>query len=261
MRKVSYFHVFNYLLLTDFKVMSTTLLDQMINLVIWVSTQLLITSYILPYFGLSHGYSSFILAGLCTSAGLFGVFPSVVNLVDDFEGVQIINYYLTLPLPAWLVLLRAIIFYAINFAIIGLLVLPIGKLLIWSQFDLAQVSLLKFLLLFIVLNFFYGAFVLWIASRVKNLTKIGNVWMRFVYPIWFLGGFQFSWFVLFDKVPQLAYLNLFNPITYGMEGMRAAILGQENFLNYWVCLVMLTLFSILCAWHGIARLKKRLDFV
>ena len=255
------FKTFKELLKTDLYILKGTIVDQVINLMIWTCANLLVMGYLMPAFGLSAGYGPFILAGLCASAGLFGVFPSVAGMVSDFEGDQIITYYLTLPLPSWMVFLRLIFYYTLNFAMLGILVLPIGQLIIWKQFNLLNISFHKFAIIFIIIHLFYGAFTLWIASRVPNMTKIGNVWMRFVYPIWFMGGFQFSWSVLASKWPYLAYMNFLNPITYMMEGMRAAVLGQEGYLNFWLCAGMLALFTLLAAWRGITLLKKRLDFV
>ena len=255
------FKTFKELLKTDLYILKGTIVDQVINLMIWTCANLLVTGYLMPAFGLSVAYGPFILAGFCASAGLFGVFPSVAGMVSDFEGDQIITYYLTLPLPSWMVFLRLIFYYTLNFGMLGILVLPIGQLIIWQQFSLLQVSFIKFAIIFVIIHLFYGAFTLWIASRVPNMTKIGNVWMRFVFPLWFLGGFQFSWAVLASKWPYLAYVNFLNPITYMMEGMRATVLGQEGYLNFWLCAGMLALFTLLCARQGIKLLRKRLDFV
>jgi ABC-2 type transport system permease protein len=259
--KTSSLHVFKELLHTDLYILKGTIFDQALNLLIWMSSMTLVNTYLMPAFGLSAEYSAFILAGLCASAGLFGVFPSVATMISDFEGDQIIPYFLTLPIPSWVVFLRLILYYALNFGMLGILVLPVGQLLIWNHFNIMHVAFGKFMLIFVLTHLFYGAFTLWIASRVRTMTKIGNVWMRFVYPIWFLGCFQFSWLVLSKKWPYLAWLNLLNPVTYIMEGMRAAVLGQEGYLNFWLCVSILSIFVVLCAWRGIALLKKRLDFV
>jgi ABC-2 type transport system permease protein len=215
----------------------------------------------MPAFGIATSYSSFMLAGLCASAGLFGIFPSVAAIASDLEGDQVITYYLTLPIPSWMIFLRLILYYAINCGILAISVLPIGQLLIWNQFNILDINVGKFIIIFTLTQLFYGAFTLWIASRVRDMTKMGNVWMRFVFPLWFLGGFQFSWQVLVNKWPYFAWLNLLNPLTYIMEGTRAAVLGQEEYLNIWGCAGMLALFSLLCAWHAIVLFKKRLDFV
>ena len=261
LQKHSYLSVFKELLLTDLHILRGTLFDQMFNLIIWASTQIIVASYLMPLLGMSSAFSSFMLVGLCASAGLFGIFPNVALMISDFEGDQVFAYYLTLPIPSWMVFFRLIIYYALNYAFLGALVLPVGKLLIWNQFDASTIHWDQFAVMFILTHFFYGAFTLWIASRVRNMTKMSNAWMRFVYPIWFMGGFQFSWYMLESKWPYLAWLNLFNPMTYIMEGMRGAVLGQTGYLNVWLCACMLTVFTILCSWRGIMRLKQRLDFV
>ena len=85
--------------------------------------------------------------------------------------------------------------------------------------------------------------------------------MRFVYPLWFLGGFQYSWQVLYDFSPLFAYVSLLNPVLYVMEGTRAAILGQEGSLNFWLCILMLIFFTLLCGWHALKQLKRQLDYI
>jgi len=84
--KSSHLWVFKELLRSDMYILKNTIADQVVNLIIWLSSMLIVNSYLMPAFGLSAGYSTFILAGLCASAGLFGVFPSVANMVSDFNG-------------------------------------------------------------------------------------------------------------------------------------------------------------------------------
>jgi ABC-2 type transport system permease protein len=256
-----YAHTLWYLLQSDFKIFKQTIVDKFIDLFIWILTMIWVTSYLLTAFGLDVSYSNFRIASLAASAGLFEVFPSAVNLVADFEGDNITSFYLTLPVPSWLIFVRNIIFYALNTIALGLLVIPISKLALWYRFDLSHFNFGKYVIIFLLTNIFYAAFTLWIASRVTNMQKIGSVWMRFVYPIWFLGGFDYSLKVLRDFSPALAYLSYLNPMIYVMEGTRNAVLGGEGNLNFWLCIAMLIIFSIVCSWHAIMRLKKRLDFI
>jgi len=128
-----------------------------------------------------------------------------------------------------------------------------------DHFDLAAFSFFKFLLIFLLASLFYGAYTIFIVTRVSEMTQIGNVWMRFVYPLWFLGGYQFSWKSLQSLAPTLAYVNLLNPMIYIMEGTRAAVLGQEGYLNFWLCAGMITLFYAISVIAGIVLLKRRLD--
>lgn len=254
-------NVFKHLLLTDLKIYRQIIKNKVIDLLIWVTTIAFVNAYLMPAFGLPQSYTNFMLAGLCASAGLFEVWPSIVAFINDIEGDRIIEYYITLPIPAWMIFLKSIVSFVISAGTLILIVIPAGKLLLWNIFDLSSFSFIKFSAIFLAMSAFYGAFALMVGSFVKNMSTIGSVWMRFIYPIWFLGGFQFSWTVLFKTSPKLAYLNLINPMTYIMEAIRGAILGQEGYLPFWPCTSMVILFAFACAWYGIVRLKKRLDFV
>lgn len=257
----SYFTTITALLETDFQIYKRTIKDKLIDVFIWIITILLVTAFLMPAFGLQKSYTIFTIAGLAASAGLFELFASVTNLISDFEGNNITSFYLTLPVPSWLIFIRSMIFYSFNTATLGILVLPISKLLLWNYFDLSHVSIVKFAIIYMLTNVFYAAFTVWTTSRVMSIEKIGSVWMRFVYPLWFLGGFQYSYKVLHSFNPILAYINLLNPMLYIMEGTRAAVLGQEGFLNFWLCAGTITGFIFICSWHGIVRLKRRLDFI
>lgn len=249
------------LLRTDLELFKRTINDKLIDLCIWITTMVAVTAYLMPAFGLSPHYTGFLVASLVASAGLFELYTSATNLVSDFYGDNITSYYLTLPMPSWLAFLEKIIYYTINCSVIGIVVLPLSKLLAWNSFSFEQTSFPKFFLIFILSNLFYGAFTIWIASKVPGLEMIGSVWMRFVYPLWFLGGFQYSWNVLYEYNAPLAYLSLLNPIVYVMEGSRAAILGQAGSINFWICVLMLLLLTLLFGWHGMKLLKQKLDYV
>ncbi len=255
------FHTFKELLCTDLAILRKMIADKVINLLIWVVANCLIFGYLMPAFGLTSTYSGFILAGLSASAGMFEVFPGASALINDFEGDQVYSYYLTLPMPSWLVWLRSILYYAIGASFMAIFVLPVGKLVLWNQVNLQHFNIVKFIIVFLLSNLFFGAFTLWITSCLKNMLKMQNVWMRFVFPVWFLGCYQFSWYVLYNKWPLLAYINLLNPITYIMEGIRGSILGQEGYIPWIYCCIALVLFIGLCSWRSIKSLKKRLDFV
>jgi len=259
--KHSYVSVLQNLLYTDYLLFKRIFGTKLIDLSIEVVTVIGVFGYLLPAFGLDSSYGSFMVAGMCATAGMFEVFPSIMNLVADFEGDRIISYYSTLPIPTSLVFIRLFLTYSLSAMLMALWVIPLGKLVLWHQFSLSVIHVPKFLLAVIFMSFLYGALTLWVASFVPAMERISTVWIRFIYPMWFLGGYQFSWYVLHNFFPNLACLNLLNPFTYVMEMIRASILGQEGYINFWLCLVALTLFIIFFMWHGIKRLKTKLDFI
>ncbi|MFC1845695.1 ABC transporter permease [Candidatus Dependentiae bacterium] len=261
MQSLSYFHVIKELLRTDLMVFRKMLIRKWIDLFIWIVTMVLVFAYVMPAFGLERSYGGFMLASMCSTTGLFQAFSHVAEMVADFEGNRLIDYYVCLPVPSWMIFVRFVLYYVIASTALGILVLPIGKLMLWNSFSFAQVSYVKYLLIFTLSNIFYAILALWSTSFVKSLIQIDTVWMRLIYPMWFLGCFQFSWFALYKTAPVLAYIDLINPITYTSEGMRAAVLGQQGSLNFWVCVLALLIFITLGGVQAVTRFKRQLDFV
>ena len=257
----SYFHTVYYLLLTEYLIFKQTVLDKLIDVCIWVFTMVPVTIYLFPMFGMQISYGAFMIVSMAASAGIFEQWASTTNLVSDLEGDNITAFYLTLPIPSWLSFVARMIFYAFNTAVLSIGIMPLCKLAFWNYFDVSQVNLVAYMVIFMLTNLLYASLTIWLVSMVPRLERIGSVWMRFLYPLWFFGAFQYSYKVLHEVSPTLAYLSFINPFLYVMEGTRAAILGQEGSINVWLCAIMILLFSILCAAYGIARLKKRLDYV
>jgi hypothetical protein len=253
--------VFKELLITDLTIFMRGFADKVINIIIWTTLTLFVSAYLMPEFGVSSSYGSFMLASVAASVGSFELFPNIVTLVNDLEGPNILSYYFTLPLPSWLVLVRSMVYYALTSSILSAIVLALGAPII-SSFNIATVNVLQLIAMILLSGLFYGAFTLWVASFIKNMLKIDSVWMRFVFPVWFLGGFQFSWKALYQVSPFMGIVNLFNPIMYAMEGFRIALLGfQASSLMFWQCCLALIVAIIVCAWWSLVRFKKRLDFV
>lgn len=262
MQKVSYFTVFKNLIAIDLIIFKQMFMDKFIDLSIWIVLTTIVTSYIMPYFGLAADFGVFQLGGLIAAAGLFEMGNSnVVDLVSDFEGDRVISFNFTLPIPSWLALVSKAAYYFIIYTILAVLMLPIGKLCLWNQFDLTSVHYPKLILAIFALSLFYACFALWIASIVPNMAKMGQVWTRFIFPMWFLGGFQFSWMASYKTVPSFALANLINPMIYITEAVRVALLGQEGFINFWLCLLAILFFAAVSLYLGITSLRKRLDFI
>lgn len=138
---------------------------------------------------------------------------------------------------------------------------PIGKLTLWNQFDLSQIDYGKFALCILFQNIFYACFALWASSIIANMNKLGSVWARYIFPMWFMGGFQFSWIALYKAMPIVAYINLMNPMIYITEAMRVALISQSDYIDFWLCLIAIAFFSVICFIIGMRNLKQRLDFI
>jgi ABC-2 type transport system permease protein len=261
MNKNVYFNVCKNLILSDLIIFKQTILDKFIDISIWVILTIFVTGYIMPYFGLSATFGAFQLGGVLAAVGLFELYSSAVDLIADFEGDRIIDYRLTLPIPSWLALLSKAGYYFIVYLTLTVCMLPVGKISLWNQLDLGQISYLKLFLALTFQSIFYACFVIWASSMIDNMSKLGSVWARFIFPMWFMGGFQFSWISLYHALPIVAWINLINPMIYITECTRAALLGQADYLNFWLCLLAIVFFSAICVAVGMRNLKKRLDYV
>lgn len=261
LRMKSYGYVLGQLLRTDFKIFKQTIVDKIINICIWTSMIAFVFGYLMTKFGIDPAFINLQVAGMAASAAIFQLFPSVIELISDFEGDRIVSFYSTLPIPTWLVFVRFFIYYALGGMVMMPVVLPVAKLVLGSLLDLSAIHLGKFVMIIVFTNFMYAALIMIMASIVPNMQEIGNVWIRFIYPMWTLGGFQFSWYVLHGVFPYIAYADLLNPMIYVMEGNKVALLGQDGFLPFWYCVAALLFFTVTFMIIAIRRLKRRLDFV
>ncbi len=261
MQMSSYARTMFYLINTQYRVFLQTIKDKYIDLFIWIIGMSAVTIYMLPSFGLSHAYGSFMIASMAASAGLFEQYTSTVNLIGDFEGDNITSFYLTLPIPSWMVFVSYAVFYAFNTLALAVFVVPIAKLIFWNHFDLSEFSCIKYAVMLLATSSFYASFTIWMVGLVPNLQHAGSIWMRFIFPLWTFGAFQYSYAVLYGLNVWFAYASLGNPMVYLMEGTRAAILGQAGSLNIWMCAGVSFFFTILFTAHGISRIKRRLDYV
>lgn len=261
MNKLAYFNIFKELVKIDLNIFKQNFKDKIIDLTIWVVLTLFVTRYILPYFGVSNTYGILQLGGVLAAVGLFESYPGIIDIVSDVEGDKIINYSLTLPIPSYLVILSKVTYFAITYLLLTICVFPIGVLCLWGEIDLASIDYLKLFIAFIVTCGFYGSFAMWAASITKNMQTLGTVWSRYIFPMWFLGGFQFSWKALYSVFPIIAYLNLFNPMIYITEAIRSTILNPNDYLNFWLCIMAILFFTVTFFIFGFKTLKKRLDFI
>ena len=95
----------------------------------------------------------------------------------------------------------------------------------------------------------------------ETFPQIRKIWTRLIFPMWFLSGVEFPWNIVNKLSPKIAYALLANPMIYAMEGIRATVLGQANYLSFWICLPVLWLFAISFGFIAIFKLKKQLDYV
>ncbi len=224
-------------------------------------TNLIVFGYLMSQYGLGGSYGPFMLISAIASFGFFDIVSKVSDLISDIEGEKTISYTLTLPIPSWLVFFYIGIWWSINSILITIFLFPLGKLILFNAFDLSQISFVRLVIMYISSNLFYGFFSLWLTSLLKNMGGVGYLWVRVINPILMFGAYFYSWHAVYAVSPAFAFADLINPLVYIMEGMRAAALGQEGFLSFWICLPVIWMFTLFFGWQGTRRLQNRLDCV
>jgi ABC-type polysaccharide/polyol phosphate export permease len=74
-------------------------------------------------------------------------------------------------------------------------------------------------------------------------------------------GSIYTYSFIYKINPLIAYLHLLNPALFAVEAMRAAVLGQKEYLNFWICSSAIISLTIVFGYDAIRRFKKRIDFI
>ncbi len=257
----TYWSVLGQMLYADLLTFKPMIKTKLIDLFIYIGITVVVMGYLLTSFGIRADFGIFTAASLVGSVSMFEIYPRAAEVVMDLTGNKVISYDLTLPFPSWLAIARLAITTAIQSLFVSIFSLPIGFLFVYQQFDASHFSWFWVVALLLMSNLFFGFFSLLLSCYVQNIQQLGSSWMRIIFPLWTLGGFQFTWAVLFAKSKTLGYLALLNPALYAQEGVRSAILGQAENLPCWLCFVALVIFTALCAFVSIKTMMKRLDCV
>ncbi len=251
---------FYALLCKDIAIYNKRWLYRSIDALVWAGSSLIIAHHIMPLFGITDPmYGVFNLIGNLAIWGLFEMLTSIGMFLGDLQGDKTISYYLSLPLPTSMFFIEQAFASAYRSMASSILILPMSKLILGDSFILCTINWPCFIFAFLMINIFYGFFTILIASYVSDLSALTMVRSRIMFPLWFLGGFQFPWKMLYGVAPKLALISLCNPIIYVMDGIRSTVLPTEQYLPFWNCMGMLVLFSILFGHLGIQKLKQRLD--
>ncbi len=256
-----YLTIMYHLICRDMRVFKEEFWGKIVNTAILLFTTMIVFSYFLPAYGLQSNYGPFILIGVIAGFGFFEVIGKVSLMLADMEGDKTILYTLSLPIPSGLVFIYIGISWSILSSIISLVLFPLGKLVLFYQFDLSVISWWKLPLIFILSNLFFGFFALWLSAVLKKMSDLSNLFVRVVNPMYMFGGYMYSWAAVYEISHTAGYLHLINPLVYVMEGMRAATLGSAGYLPFGVSFFALAAFTVFFGWDASRRLHRTLDCV
>ncbi len=224
-------------------------------------TNIMVFCYFMPQEGVREGYASFFLIGAIAGFGFIEIVGKISVFIADIQGHRTIYQSLITPIPSYLVFFAFATYWALTSFLLSIVLFPLGKILLFNQFDLNTISYPRLLLIFITIHFFFGFFALWLASVLKRLSNLNSLWLRYIAPLWMFGAYFFSWHTAYDLNHSVSYILLMDPMVYVMEGMRAATLGPKGYFPFWVSETVLLGFIFICGFFAIKNLKNQLDYV
>lgn len=236
------------------------LLGRLGNFLFWCTANICVPGYLMLSFGTAPTFGPFVMVGTWAMAGMLDVSGRFSELVDDFCGSgSYLSRYGSYPLPRMLLMFNLMITTACRIGIIGLCAIPLGLFLLPGRYDASIISVPKLCLLLPLIYLFYGAATVLVASSVHHINGIPHLIIRLFFPLWFLGGFQFSQAALMKIAPYLGYINYANPIMYMFEGLRGAFFGDEVYVAFLTCAIALAVATLCVYAIGIRKCIQRLD--
>lgn len=234
---------------------------KVIDLIIWAILSIFVTGIILPQMGLTSTFSNLQFATILASIGIFEGYGEIFSWVADINNKKSINYELCYPISSIYLFLIKVIINTIKFSILTIIIGILSKLIFWNFISLQNLSLLKLIIIIIFANFFYGTLIIFTTSFINSMNEMSKIWSRFIFPIWFMGGFQFTWEALFKVNKLIAFADLLNPIIYITKAFQIAFWQPEQNSIFWICILGIIFFSFICFTIGYKRIQKKLDFI
>ncbi len=245
----------------DMYIFHQSLLSTAVDMTMQFSTFLITIQYILPLIGVYQKYGSFVFISELVLLGFLDMLGNIATIIADIEGPNTLSYYLTLPSPHWLILLRFALMNMYRSVICSLIILPIGKIILGNYLSLQSFMNIKFICAYIVITIFNAFLSLLLTSITPTVESIHRIRRRIILPLWTFGCAQYSWKTLYKANHILAYINLINPLVYPMELIHSSVLNPADYLPYWLCMSMLIPATMLIAYASIRLLSQRLDCV
>jgi hypothetical protein len=256
--------VFLQLLFRDFYVFGKRLKTYGINyLVIYPALAILIFGYVQP--GIIGGSSSarvsiILMVGTFALNTLSICYHLLSPFVFDVEGDRFIDYQLTL-LPPRLLLFELITFPALFSFIIALPFFPFARLVLPHYFNELNTAWIGLIAMILVSSYFFASYVMLAMCVIKKSMYVRQFWIRCNWPLVILGGFWLPWMMLKKHFPLYSLIALLDPFTYITEGLRSALVGNDQFIAYPICIMTLFLFSIIFNLLSCYFFKQKLDHI
>jgi ABC-2 type transport system permease protein len=201
------------------------------------------------------GFAELLLPGvIALTVAVTGLQGTALPLVIDFSFTKEIEDRLLAPLPVSFVALEKILFGTLRALIAGVIMFPIGRIVLGTLPFQANRTWL--LVIFMLLGAVMGSGLGMTLGTLVQPSQISIVFALVLTPLLFTGCTQYPWPSL-SSLRWFQVLTLLNPLTYMSEGMRAAMVPQVPHMHAWIAVIVLTFATVALIVAGVIGFMRR----
>jgi len=201
-------------------------------------------------------YKSLLLPGIIAISMTFtGIWAVAMPLIAEFQWTREIEDRLLAPIDIRWIAIEKVIAGMIQTLIAGLVVLPLGWLVLRPGIQISFGSPLAFTVVLLLVAGFSSCGGLTVGCSM-NQQHIGLMFSMLITPMVFFGCTYYPWSAL-KTFPILQKLVLINPLVYASEGMRATLVPQFSHLSLIAIIVMLVVFDLLLLIVGLRQFYNK----
>jgi ABC-2 type transport system permease protein len=201
-------------------------------------------------------YKSLLLPGIMAISMIFtGVWAVAMPLIAEFQFTHEIEDRLLAPIESYWVAIEKVLFGAVQAVVAGVIVIPMGWLLLRPGIELHLFSPLTFVIVTLLVALFSASGGLALGCSVDQ-TKIGLMFSMVLTPMIFFGCTYYPWSAL-ANFPILQKVVLLNPLVYASEGLRGSLVPQFPHLSIVAVLLALLIFDSLFLVIGLRQFRHK----
>lgn len=228
--------------------------SMVISACVYAAMLALSAGYFMPQLGMPLSQSMVLYLGAFAITALSLGYTCAISIAYDLQAPRLTFYYYALPVDPRAVLAGLVAALMLRIALIAVPVLFFGFFLI-GQWHFLVMSYLWLAAMMTLSILFFALLFLLLAYRCPVATLLGNVWPRFLSPLIAFGCLMYPFSTVQKHAWWLSRGMLCNPLTYMLEGLRAAFFGQSNYLALPVCALFLIVTNVILSFlvWGAAR--------
>lgn len=201
-------------------------------------------------------YKSLLLPGIMAISMIFtGVWAVAMPLIAEFQFTHEIEDRLLAPINNDWLAIEKVLFGAAQAVVAGVIVIPMGWLLLRPGVELHLFSPLMFVIVTLLVALFSASGGLALGCSVDQ-TKIGLMFSMVLTPMIFFGCTYYPWSAL-ANFPILQKVVLLNPLVYASEGLRGSLVPQFPHLSITAVLLALLVFDVLFLVIGLRQFRHK----